>query len=296
MAEWELPKLHTAVRFRSPALIAKASTAIPLTKGCRQNGVDKRVLTGRCRLSTPWCQHLGANTLVPTLFLSTVLAGCTPYLEAGRPPGGPGLPPPAPGVYHRVERGQTLWRIAKTYGVELEQLVAANRLADAGRLDVGEQVFIPGATGVLGIPAAGGPPTEGGVVAPPGVFGGGEDFAWPVRGRVATPFGGRTPHGPNKGLDLFAPEGTPVVAARSGQVAFVDEHLRGFGKTVIVEHGDGLSTVYTHLQAIRVARGQWVRQGEPLGTVGSTGRAPGPFLHFEVRRRHRPDNPFYYLP
>lgn len=237
--------------------------------------------------------HLLPTIFLLTLLLPTVLSGCTPYMAAGSAPGM--IPPAVPGVYHRVERGQTLWRIAKTYGVDLEALVSANRLADARRIEVGQQLLIPGATKARVIPGAGlvpGPQVaiSGDWVVP------GEDFTWPARGRVVSLFGARTDHGPNKGIDIQAPEGTEVRAARSGRVSFVDENLRGFGKTVIIDHGEALSTVYTHLAVQAVQAGQAVRQGEVIGSVGSTGRAMNPFLHFEVRRRHRAENPFYYLP
>jgi len=221
-----------------------------------------------------------------------VLAGCAPYIEAGGPAVGPTPSMGLPGVYHRVERGQTVWRIAQVYGVELGTLVAANRLADAGRIEVGQRLFIPGARDVLPVPVLAQRPGDG----PAGGTVLGEDFIWPVHGRVRTFFGIRTHHGPNRGIDIQTPEGTQVRAARSGRVAFLDQHLRGFGKTVILDHGGALSTVYTHLASIAVTAGQPVHQGQVIGVVGSTGRATVPSLHFEVRRHHRPENPFYYLP
>jgi len=224
--------------------------------------------------------------------LVVVLAGCAPYLEAGRPAAGPASVMGVPGVYHRVERGQTVWRIAQVYGVGLDTLVAANRLADAGRVEVGQRLFIPGARDVLPVLVPAQRPGDG----PVGGTVLGEDFIWPVRGRVQTFFGVRTHHGPNRGIDIQAPEGAQVRAARSGRVTFLNQHLRGFGQTVILDHGDALSTVYAHLASITVTAGQPVRQGQVIGVVGSTGRATAPSLHFEVRRRHRPENPFYYLP
>jgi len=216
-------------------------------------------------------------------------AGCAPYLE----PVGPGLSATAAGVYHRVEKGQTLWRIAKVYGVDIDTLARANGLANAGQIEVGQRLLIPGATTALSVP---GVPVAAPIGTIPPVGTGAEDFLWPIRGRVVALFGIRTQQGPNKGIDIQAPEGTGVRAVASGRVAFVDENLRGFGKTIIVEHPEALSTVYTHLASIAVTLGQTVRQGQVIGAVGSTGRAAAPVLHFEVRRRHRPENPFYYLP
>ena len=152
-----------------------------------------------------------------------------------------------------------------------------------------------GATQALSIPA----PAPPGPGAPDDSSSGavvGEEFIWPVRGRVIAFFGTRTSHGPNKGVDIQAPEGTEVRAARSGRIVFRDDNLRGFGKTVILDHGEALSTIYAHLASMTIAAGHVVRQGQVIGLVGSTGRAAAPVLHFEIRRQHRPENPFYYLP
>jgi len=89
----------------------------------------------------------------------------------------------------------------------------------------------------------------------------------------------RTPHG---GTDYAAPRGTPVVAVNDGRVALVAEHFFP-GRLVVVDHGLGLYTLYFHLDAARVDIGEHVVRGQPLGTVGSTGRATGPHLHFGIQ-------------
>jgi murein DD-endopeptidase MepM/ murein hydrolase activator NlpD len=97
------------------------------------------------------------------------------------------------------------------------------------------------------------------------------------------------PRSPHSGADFGAPEGTPVLAAADGVVALVGEHFFG-GKSVFVDHGDGLITAYMHLLRVDVAPGQDLRHGEPIGAVGATGRATAPHLHFAVRwRRARID-------
>lgn len=91
----------------------------------------------------------------------------------------------------------------------------------------------------------------------------------------------RSPHG---GADYTAPEGTPVAAAADGVVAMVGDHFFG-GRSLFLDHGDGLITMYMHLARIDVTEGQEVRQGERVGAVGATGRATGPHLHFGLRWR-----------
>lgn len=113
-------------------------------------------------------------------------------------------------------------------------------------------------------------------------------FLTPVPdGKAGTPFGVRRwingqPRSPHTGLDITAPEGTPILAANSGNVVLVAEHFFE-GKCVFIDHGAGLYTMYFHLKEPRVRQGDRVRRGEVIGWVGSTGRATGPHLHWGVR-------------
>jgi murein DD-endopeptidase MepM/ murein hydrolase activator NlpD len=110
-------------------------------------------------------------------------------------------------------------------------------------------------------------------------------FTRPVAGEApGTGFGARRiingrPRMPHSGIDFAAPAGTPVVAANAGRVALVAEFFFP-GRLVVIDHGLGLYTLYFHLQSIGVAEGEVVGRGQPIGTVGATGRATGPHLHF----------------
>jgi murein DD-endopeptidase MepM/ murein hydrolase activator NlpD len=86
------------------------------------------------------------------------------------------------------------------------------------------------------------------------------------------------------GIDLAAQQGTAVLAAGPGRVVLV-ESISGYGNTVLLEHGAGWQTLYAHLHGASVVPGQWLEPGDPLGTVGMTGSASGPHLHFELRRQ-----------
>lgn len=87
------------------------------------------------------------------------------------------------------------------------------------------------------------------------------------------------------GIDLAANPGTPVLAALAGRVLMV-ESVAGYGLTVLLDHGDGVETLYSHLQRAAVRPGAWLEKGQVLGGVGMSGAATGPHLHFELRRRH----------
>lgn len=86
------------------------------------------------------------------------------------------------------------------------------------------------------------------------------------------------------GIDLAARQGTVVLASRAGRVLLV-ESISGYGTTVLLDHGEGWQTLYAHLHDATVLVGAWLEQGQPLGTVGMTGSATGPHLHFELRRQ-----------
>lgn len=112
-------------------------------------------------------------------------------------------------------------------------------------------------------------------------------FLPPVADFRPGPFGSRRvingePRSPHAGIDLVLPEGTPVVAISDGVVAFAGEQFFG-GRSVVLDHGGGLFSVYYHLKEAAVSDGQRVARGERIGAVGMSGRATGPHLHFSVR-------------
>ncbi len=196
------------------------------------------------------------------------------------------MPPirPEAGIYHKVNKDETLWRISKRYGVEIEDIVTANRISDAERIAAGQVLFIPKADKPLEAKLS--TTTQYNK----------ENFIWPVKGKVIFHFGGRKGTSTNKGIDIQSKEGTVVIASRSGKVIFSNDKVKGYGKTIILDHGDELQTLYAHNSEILVKIGEDVRQFAPIAKVGSTGRAKAPYLHFEIRKRHQPQNPFHYLP
>jgi murein DD-endopeptidase MepM/ murein hydrolase activator NlpD len=122
---------------------------------------------------------------------------------------------------------------------------------------------------------------------------------WPVEGRLQSHFGKRmdpfSGEGAlHRGVDITASTGTPVRASADGVVLHANV-MSGYGKVIIIDHGNGFETYYAHLSRFAVVAGQEIRQGELVGAVGSTGRATAPHLHYEVRRYGNPQNPAHFL-
>lgn len=123
---------------------------------------------------------------------------------------------------------------------------------------------------------------------------------WPVEGEVTAGFGERVDPFTGEdafhpGVDIAAPSGTPVHAAADGIVLEAGREEAGYGIEIVIDHGYGIATRYGHLRRIFVVEGQEVKQGQVVGTVGMTGKATGPHLHYEVLVHETPVNPSKYL-
>jgi murein DD-endopeptidase MepM/ murein hydrolase activator NlpD len=192
------------------------------------------------------------------------------------------------GVYHKIEKGQTLWRIAKTYGVSVEELIRVNRIKDVTKIKIGQQIFIPGATKRLKVEVYR-PPQKSSLPK------GKKSFIWPVRGKVISKFG-RRGNSMHNGIDIKAKIGTPIKAAKDGIVTYSQNTLRGYGNVIIITHEDEFTTLYAHNLVNLVKEKQRVKQGEIIGKVGQTGRATTPHLHFEIWKGLIAQDPYIYLP
>jgi len=112
-------------------------------------------------------------------------------------------------------------------------------------------------------------------------------FVWPAQGPISGVYGSQRilngkPRSPHRGVDIAAPRGTPVGAMAQGEVSLAEDDMYFTGGTVMVDHGHGLQSIYVHLDEVRVTVNQRLGRGQILGTVGSTGRATGPHLHWGV--------------
>ena len=223
-----------------------------------------------------------------------LLAGCgrhpplPPPEPVPTPPTRETARPAAEGIVHVVQQGQTLWRIAKTYGVAVDKLVEANDLSDPTLIETDQHLSIPGAERVLEVP----PYRPGEGTAPDQARD--ATYIWPVAGTVSSGFGLRNGRR-HTGLDIRAPSGTPVHAARAGTVDYTGAGFRGYGNLVILDHGNGYTSAYGHNDTLLVDDGSLVPRGQTIARLGNTGRSSAPHVHFEVRLEEEPLDPAFLL-
>jgi len=198
---------------------------------------------------------------------------------------------PVTGIAHKVRHGETIYSIAKKYSVDPQGIVdwPYNSFAndETFALAVGQILIVP--DGVMPKAKPWSPRTYYAVVPKAGTVAGTGVFAWPTSGRISQ--GYRWYH---KAIDI-ANKAAPLILAADRGTVVAAGWRGGYGKMVIVNHGNGFTTLYAHLSRIDVSPGQQVNQGQPLGQMGSTGRSTGTHLHFEIRKNGVAQNPLNYL-
>lgn len=190
------------------------------------------------------------------------------------------------GQYVYVETSSEIKKVTKNYGVTLDEL----RLANPDKKFQGrEWIFIPSKVGIAYFL------NDTYVVEDYRGLGTGR-FLWPVPNfyRVSSQFGprGRRHH---DGIDIPAPQGTPIIASDTGVVIYSDNGIRGYGNMIVIAHGDDIFTVYAHNKKNKVSKGTRVDRGQVIALVGNTGRSTGPHVHYEIRVRNKVRNPAQFL-
>lgn len=187
--------------------------------------------------------------------------------------------PDRSGIFHKTAKKESLAELAKKYKVSSETIRKANGITTAA-LPAGKEVFLPGAK----------PLPEIQYIKQ-------KVFAWPIKAnhRLTSGFGWRVhPITGNKafhtGLDIGAAMRTPIHAAADGVVAFAGDG-GSYGNMVILRHKNGLFTVYGHASKLLVRKGKYVKRGQKIALVGSTGASTGAHLHFEVKSTEKHVNP-----
>lgn len=243
---------------------------------------------------------------------------------------------------HIVRNGETLSEIADRYDLGLAELAVANNIRAPYVIYVGQQIRLPRAVIAESSASAAPPPRApsnasappvpaprpqpapvdaASVVTEPSQAAGqslpvprtkpidqasravpapaprsGRLLDWPITGRILSEFGPKPGGLRNDGINIAAPRGAKVTAAENGVVAYSGDDIKAYGNLLLVKHADGLMTAYAHLERFLVKRGDKVKRGQLIGTVGSSGSVTIPQLHFEVRKKSDPVDPRGFLP
>jgi LysM repeat protein len=185
--------------------------------------------------------------------------------------------PKRKGTNHQVRRGQTLAQISRLYQVPIDTLMRVNGINKPSKLVTGTSIFIP-------LPSDSPHP-----YAPVGGA-----LSWPLHGRITGDFGRRRARSHHEGIDIDGEAGDQINAAAAGTVTHTGARGK-YGRMVLLDHGDGLATLYAHLSKIVVRIGDQIERGELIGTVGRSGNARGTHLHFEVHQNGARVDPLQYL-
>jgi len=194
---------------------------------------------------------------------------------------------PISGVMHDVEKGDTIAKIARTYKGDVDAILAYNNLSRDDVLGTEMSIIIPNGKkpAVKRAPSRVSSPSR--FVSAPAASG---YYSRPAYGKITSGFGMRRDpitgaRRYHKGVDISGSRGSAIFAAAEGTVVIEARHFGwngGYGKKVVIMHGNGTKTLYAHMNSVSVKVGDLVKQGQVIGTMGKTGRVTGVHLHFEV--------------
>tara|TARA_B100000315_G_scaffold250980_1_gene284843 strand:+ start:1525 stop:2196 length:672 start_codon:yes stop_codon:yes gene_type:complete len=173
--------------------------------------------------------------------------------------------------HYLVKKGDSLWKIAKKYGITVEGIKAENRGIAIRNLKIGQKIYIPKITRRSGV-----------------------GFNWPSQGDVINYFGEKLDSTINKGINIaLAPSDLDVYASKRGEVIFAN-NLKGWGHAIILQHPSGYYTIYANLDSPLVKEGVTAKTGQLIARVAS-GKGGEHVLHFQIRKRTVPQDPLKYL-
>jgi murein DD-endopeptidase MepM/ murein hydrolase activator NlpD len=197
------------------------------------------------------------------------------------------LIPPSAGLVVVLERGQDIKALLDSHGISPVEFMRVNAIQSPLELRPGKMLFLPGVKPQAALDRLAKVREEE------------NRYLWPVQGRITSYFGRRNlgmgTASFHRAIDIAAPTGTPIAAARSGTVTYAGWSNRGYGNLVKIQHSNGDETWYAHQSEIYVTVGQSVKQSDIIGLVGSTGLSTGPHLHFELHEAGQAVDPLAYL-
>ncbi len=227
-------------------------------------------------------------------------------------------------AFHIVQKEDTVYSISRKYNVNLNSLAKLNNLKEPFTIVIGQKIILPASnidekqttqkqpvnqqpqTNTKPTPSA---PIEveiqqsvfaqkkeetqekvNKIIARPAPLTS-QKFMWPTQGKIISEFGIKTNGKRNDGINISAPIGTKVIAVENGLIAYAGNELKGLGNLIIIRHDKDYMTIYAHNNELKVKKGDRVKRGDIIATVGKTGRVTTPQLHFEIRQKTQSINP-----
>lgn len=221
------------------------------------------------------------------------------------------LPPPNE---YKVKSGDTLYSVARNFDVSVNQISRLNNIRPPYTIEKGQILRLPSpaekkekkSNSVAqqdnpSVTPGHKPAVQEASAARPAIpdntpaRSGNGKFLRPVEGRIISSYGPKKDGLHNDGINIQASRGAPVRAAENGTVVYTGDELKGYGNLVLIRHADGYMSAYGHLDRTLVKRGETIRRGQSIGTIGSSGQVDSPQLHFELRKGTKALDPEKYL-
>jgi murein DD-endopeptidase MepM/ murein hydrolase activator NlpD len=205
------------------------------------------------------------------------------------------LPPPKT---YKVRKGDTIYEISRMFSTTQTRVVRLNNISKPYRIYEGQVLKMPMPEQRIASVSSNTQATRTlrrkAKIAAPKMIGNGL-FKMPVDGKIISSYGPKSGGLHNDGINIAAPLGAPIVSGQSGVVAYTGDGIEGYGNLILIRHDKGYMSAYAHLDRIAVKRGDILKQGQKIGTVGQTGNVDRPQLHFEIRKGAKALNPKVYL-
>jgi len=201
-----------------------------------------------------------------------------------------------------VKGGDTLWDIAECYGVTVITIKKINNLK-SNAINLGMKLVVPGYNKEDNLACEHEVKTivknvkkENNKISQTDSNKSNSTYQWPATGKILSKFGLLAKGLRNDGINILAENGNPVFAVKSGKVVYTGNEIQAFGNLILIKHGNNKTTAYAHLENVKVVKGEVVKKGQIIASVGSSGKVSTPQLHFEIRDTSGPLDPLKYLP
>ena len=199
---------------------------------------------------------------------------------------------PYPKIYN-IKSGDTLYKIAKCNSIYIKDIKEKNLKLNEKKLIIGTKVDLPyyvlNKCNINNKVREKGKKNKSNKIKPKAFL------SWPIKGKIITNFGKQSGGRMNDGINIISVKGNPVRASLHGKVIYIGNELLAWGNLIIIKHENNWTTAYAHLDKFLVQKGENVKTGDVIGSVGSTGNVVKSQLHFQVRKNSKPLNPINFL-